>query len=133
MPIRAPDINANYLQIRNLEMVRGDTFGLKIRLIRNNQPEQLGEVGVMTFAVFDTKREAVIKINYTGTNTIQDSDGYINIALTPAETSLLRKSEKYTYEVEWVINSDTVYTLLKGDIKVIADSITTENRGETSG
>ena len=130
MAIRAPDINADYLQRRNIEIVRGDTFGIALRLLMNGTPRTMGETDRVYFAIFNTMtRQPIIRLQYTAQNAAQDTDGYINIALTPEETSVLKQSERYTYEVEWYINSDTVYTLLTGDITVILDKITASNRG----
>lgn len=127
MAKKQPDINANYLQIRNIEIVCGDTFGLSIRLTVNGSPNMLTENGRVTFAIFDSDSSPVLSTAYDSTD--QDEQGYINVYLTPDQTSLLRRSDRYTYELEWYINSTTIYTLLKGSIILIVDKITDETRG----
>lgn len=131
MSIRSPDIKADYLQIRNIEIVRGDTFGLASRVNNNGTPIVLDENGIVTFAIFDRSRQIVIKKTYTSEE--QDSAGYVEAYLLPSETSALKKSENYTYEIEWLINSGTIYTILQGQIMVLEDKITTSNRGVQHG
>lgn len=123
MSIRSPDINADYLQIRDIEIVRGDTFGLAVRLLVNGQPNILTDVGVVTFALYTVGRAPALTKKYTAENAEQDDQGYINMYLTPEETAMLNASARYTYEVEWTINRDTVYTILQGTVKIIPDKI----------
>ena len=123
MSIRSPDIKADYLQIRDIEIVRGDTFGLAVRLLVNGQPDILTESSAVTFAVYAVGRDPALLKKYTVDSTEQDEQGYINMYLTPEETATLNTGNRYTYEVEWTINRDTVYTILQGAVKVIADKI----------
>ena len=128
MSIRSPDINADYLQIRNIEMVSGDTWGLNVRLKINNTPNILTESGKVTFAIFSTRKEPALAVDYD--SQAQTQDGYVYIYLTPAQTAQLKANGKYTYELEWYINANTIYTLLKGDVKIVVDKITDSVRGD---
>ena len=131
MPMCRPDIPADYLQIRNIEIVRGDTFGFSIRLTINGSPDMLTESGMVTFAVFEEENSPVLSVRYGSAK--QDEQGYINVCLTPEQTSRLRRSSRYAYELEWYINEGTVYTLLKGQIVIVADKINGSVRGEQDG
>lgn len=122
MSIRSPDINADYLQIRDFEIVRGDTFGFSIRLLVDGQVSQLTNETNITFAIYSNNSVAYQHI-YKSSNTTQDNNGYIYISMLPTETAILRPAEQYTYELEWLINPSTIYTLLKGKIKLITDKI----------
>lgn len=128
MSIRSPDINADYLQIRNIEMVSGDTFGLTVRLKIDGTPNILTESGKVTFAIFGTRKEPVLAVDYD--SQAQTQDGYVYIYLTPSQTAQLKANGKYTYELEWYINENTIYTLLKGDVKIVVDKITDSVRGD---
>ena len=130
MSIKAPDINANYLQIRDIEIVRGDTFALNVRMLTNGAPSMLTESGRVTFAVFDRVKNTVIKKIYGSGN--QTETGYINILLLPSVTATLKKLNAYEYELEWLVNSSTIYTLLQGKIKVIDEKITTTVRSDAN-
>ena len=123
MSIRSPDINVDYLQIRNIEIVRGDTWGLAVRLLVNGQPDILTASSAVTFAIYAVGRDPALLKKYTTESAIQDEQGYINMYLTPEETATLNTGNRHTYEVEWKINRDTVYTILQGAVKVIPDKI----------
>ena len=123
MSIKLPDINADYLQFRNIEIVRGDTFGLQVRLLVNGVPATITAETKVTFEISGRETTPVYQRVYTIDNTEQDIDGYINISMAPSETATLRKSDNYTYELEWLLNIDTIYTVLNGNIKVIDDKI----------
>lgn len=127
MSTRGADINADYLQIRNIEIVRGDTVAFSVRLNNNGLPVMLDENGVVTFSIFDRVKQPIIIKRYISAS--QDENGYIEISLLPSETSILRKADHYTYELEWIINARTIYTILSGQVNVIEDKITAENRG----
>lgn len=129
MSIRSPDIKADYLQIRDLEIVRGDTFGLAVRLLVNGQPDIFTASSAVTFAIYAVGRDPALLKKYTVDSAVQDEQGYINMYLTPEETATLNTGNRYTYEVEWRINRDTIYTILQGAVKVIPDKI----RGRSNG
>ena len=130
MSVKAPNIIADYLQIRDIEIVRGDTFALDVRMLTNGTPNMLTESGRVTFAVFDRIKNALIKKTYGSGS--QSETGYINVFLLPSETTTLKKSDAYDYELEWMVNSSTIYTLLQGKIKVIDEKITSTVRSDTN-
>ena len=120
MSIRSPDIGAEYLQIRNLELVRGDTFGMNVRLRLDGTPAVVTENSCVTFAIYDRGFSPVLLQTFGGED--QDEEGYIRIALLPSQTATLKKTQ-YTYELEWQINPESIYTLMKGNISIISDKI----------
>lgn len=129
MAIHGSDIDAKYLQIRDIKIVRGDTFGFRIRMMNNRTPVVLSANSIVTFEVFDVGNNVIAKKQYTSENANQDTNGYINIALEPTVTNTFKSQGQYTYELEWLVNSSTIYTLLQGNVHVIPDKITNARRG----
>lgn len=128
MSIRSPDKNTEYLQIRNMSIVRGDTFSISIRLVIDGESYTLPEGAYATFALFEPgNKTPIIKRTYNAEN--QDTDKYIDVVILPYLTASLNIAKIYRYEVEYYINSGTVYTMLTGELTVIPDKITPAVRG----
>lgn len=120
-------IKRSYLQTTNFEVIRGDTFTIKLRVYINNEVMMLPEDGQLTFMLYSPFS---IKIKHY-TRATQNENGYFIIHLTPDETQLLVPNEHYKYEIECLLNNQTIYTILKGYINIIPDNINALNRKES--
>lgn len=130
MSIRSPNKNTDYMKIHDISIIRGDTLSITLRLKIDGEPFTLPENGYVTFAMFESGIKApIIKYTYDADN--QDADKYIDIVVLPYLTADLKPVQSYSYEVEYLINPETIYTMLTGTITVIADKITPSVRGDT--